>query len=148
MKHKAYRAAGGVVVDAATGQVLLLRRPARLGPDSQPEVRLPKGHVEKGERALEAALREVAEEAGLAEVEPVADLGTQRVEFDFEGSHYRRDERYFLLRLPEGAARGAPEAQFARLWASWSAALEAITFEAEREWLRRGRQAWQSLSDG
>jgi 8-oxo-dGTP pyrophosphatase MutT (NUDIX family) len=136
-----------VVVDAATGEVLLLLRPGRMGPDGRPEVRLPKGHVEQGERALEAALREVAEEAGLAEVEPVADLGAQRVEFDLEDTHYRRDERYFLLRLPSEAARGAPEAQFERMWAPWPAALAAITFEAEREWLRRARAAWQAIGD-
>ncbi|MBQ9418408.1 MAG: NUDIX domain-containing protein [Bacteroidales bacterium] len=51
------RAAGGVVVDA-DGRVLLIRRLGHWD--------LPKGHVEAGESLREAALREVAEETGLA----------------------------------------------------------------------------------
>ena len=50
-------------------KLLVLERPAR------GEVRLPKGHVEPGEAPREAALREVREEAGYADLEIVADLG-------------------------------------------------------------------------
>ena len=56
MKKVFYQAAGGVVFHA--GKVLLLDRPSRS------EVRLPKGHIDRGESAEEAALREVREETG------------------------------------------------------------------------------------
>jgi len=84
-----YRAAGGVVVDGE--RVLVLRRPGR------GEVRLPKGHIDPGETPRAAALREVGEESGYADLEIVADLGTQTVEFDWDGRHYVRDEHYFLM---------------------------------------------------
>ena len=123
-------------------RVLVLRRPSR------GEVRLPKGHVEKGESPQEAALREVAEESGYADLEILSDLGHQTVEFDYKGVHVVRDERYFLMHLRSHRqierhagehVRG--ESQFIPDWLNWDQALSELTFEAEREWVRRARRA-------
>ncbi|MCD6289752.1 MAG: NUDIX domain-containing protein [Anaerolineae bacterium] len=130
---KSYRAAGGVVVH--DGAVLLLDRPGR------GEVRLPKGHVEPGENAAQAALREVREETGYAQLRVVRDLGTQWVEFDNpnDGYHYRRQEHYFLMCLegPERAERPAVDAQFISFWASFEEAIAVLTFESERAVVQR-----------
>lgn len=139
---RAYRSAGGVVIDAAGERVLTLLRPGRLGPDGQPEVRLPKGHIESWETRQEAAIREVGEESGLLDVAILADLGHQTVEFDWQGQHYVRDESYFLMQLLGETAANPPEKQFETLWLSWEEALSRVTFEAEREWLWRARAAW------
>jgi 8-oxo-dGTP pyrophosphatase MutT (NUDIX family) len=131
-----YTAAGGVVVH--DGRVLVLRRPF------QGEVRLPKGHVEPGENVQAAALRETREEGGCADLMVVADLGTQVVEFDYAGRHVVRHERYFLMALashPDSPVRG--EEQFEPLWLTWDEALAALTFEGEREWVRRARSKKQ-----
>jgi 8-oxo-dGTP diphosphatase len=127
-----YTAAGGVVVH--DGRVLALRRPGR------GEVRLPKGHVEPGENVQAAAVRETREESGYAGLMVVADLGTQVVEFDYAGRHVVRHERYFLMALashPYLPTRG--EEQFEPLWLTWDEVLAALTFEEEREWVRRAR---------
>jgi 8-oxo-dGTP pyrophosphatase MutT (NUDIX family) len=87
-----YVAAGGVVFDGG-GRVLVLDRPSR------DEVRLPKGHVERDETPLEAAVRETGEEAGYDDLALLCDLGQMTVEFDYEGQHITRDERYFAFRL-------------------------------------------------
>jgi 8-oxo-dGTP pyrophosphatase MutT (NUDIX family) len=134
-----YASAGGVVVDASGERVLVLRRSKRLGPDGLPEVRLPKGHIELGESRMQAAIREVEEEAGLSDLDIVADLGHQIVEFDYKGYHYVRDESYFLMTQMPEAAPGLPEKQFEILWLAWEEAQARITFEAEREWLRRAQ---------
>ena len=136
-----YASAGGVVVDASGQRVLVLLRPAHLRPDGRVEVRLPKGHIEPGESRKQAALREVAEEAGLPQLEILADLGHQTIEFDWAGAHVVRDESYFLMRLPPGAQTTQPEKQFERLWLGWEEALGQLTFEAEREWARRARSS-------
>jgi len=135
MRAVRYTAAGGVVVDAE--RVLVLRRPSR------DEVRLPKGHIEKGESAQETALREVAEESGYADLGTIADLGHQTVEFDYKGTHVIRDEQYFLMRLrsTRRAEREGKESQFTPGWLSWDEALSELTFEAEQEWVRRARNA-------
>jgi len=130
-----YAAAGGVVADGE--RVLVIVRPGRMGPDGQPEVRLPKGHVEPGESREQAARREVGEEAGLLQVEIVADLGHQAVEFDNRGRHIVRDESYFLMAPSPDVSPGQAEDQFAPAWLTWEEALSQLTFEAERQWVQR-----------
>jgi HAD superfamily hydrolase (TIGR01509 family) len=129
-----YLAAGGVVVNE--NHVLVLDRPSR------GEVRLPKGHVEPGEETQTTALREVREESGYENLEVIADLGTQVVEFDHSGRHVVRTEHYYLMALGEDARsrRGQGEKQFEPVWHTWDRALEVLSFEAEREWVRRARQ--------
>jgi 8-oxo-dGTP pyrophosphatase MutT (NUDIX family) len=117
-------------------------RPSRLGPDKRPEIRLPKGHVEPGESPYQAAIREVCEEAGLLPTRVLADLGHQVVEFDWQGAHYVRSERYYLMLISRDDEVSFPEKQFKPLWLSWEKALGQLTFEAEREWVRRARTAW------
>jgi 8-oxo-dGTP pyrophosphatase MutT (NUDIX family) len=139
-----YASAGGVIVDSSGEHILLLLRPGRLGPDGRPEARLPKGHIEPGESRLQAALREVHEEAGLSNLEIHADLGHQTVEFDRQGRHYIRDESYFLLKVsnPLLTQAGQPEKQFERQWLTWEKALARLTFAAEREWVQRAQTAY------
>jgi 8-oxo-dGTP pyrophosphatase MutT (NUDIX family) len=129
-----YTAAGGVVVHG--GRVLVLRRPSR------GEVRLPKGHVEPGETVEETALREVGEESGYTGLVLGADLGTQEVAFGHKGRRYVRTERYFLMTLAGDAesARSDGETQFEPAWFPWDDALRALSYEAEREWVRRAKR--------
>lgn len=140
-----YTAAGGIVVDAERNQVLVLVRPDRHSLEGMPEIRLPKGHIEPGEERADAALREVQEEAGLLGLEIVADLGHQTVEFDWGDIHYVRDESAFLMIWRANSGTCPPEAQFQPVWLSWPEAQSRITFESEREWLKRASEAWQAL---
>lgn len=130
-----YTAAGGVIVHDQV--VLVLRWPEK------DEVRLPKGHVEPGETVQEAALREASEESGYTDLEIGADLGTQHVAFEDEGRRVARTERYFLMGLGGGADRRAEndESRFDPVWLTWDQALDALTFEQEREWVRRAQSA-------
>ncbi|NCO35754.1 MAG: hypothetical protein AUJ92_14720 [Armatimonadetes bacterium CG2_30_59_28] len=129
-----YAAAGGVVVRG--GRVLVLRRP------SKGEVRLPKGHIEPGESPDETALRETEEESGYGAADIESALGSQMVEFDHKGKHYIRTEHYFLMSLPDTPEVNTPrgEDQFLPDWLPWEEALSQLTFEAEREWVRRARR--------
>lgn len=131
---KRYVAAGGVVVDGE--RVLVLRRP-RLD-----EIRLPKGHVHPGETIRQAALREVSEESGYRSIRIAADLGRQLVRFTHKERNVIRRERFFLMTLvgPRGEPRGSGEPQFEPVWLPWEEALAALSFEAEREWVRRARR--------
>lgn len=138
-----YTAAGAVIVEPGGERVLLLLRPGRPGPKGQPEMRLPKGHVEPGESHRQAALREVHEEAGRLDVEVLADLGYQTVEFDWQDVHHVRQEHYYLMLAQNSASDAQPEKQFEPLWLSWEKALDEVTFDAERQWIRRARSAWE-----
>ncbi|MEX1020848.1 MAG: NUDIX domain-containing protein [Litorilinea sp.] len=138
-----YATGGGVVIEDAqiegvqtegTGRaqarMLILDRPTRQ------EIRLPKGHIDPGETAESAALREVAEETGYEDLEIVADLGVRTVEFDYGADHYRRQEHYFVMRLRSHRQRPRPPhdaAQFRVLWVPLAEAPGQLTFAAEQE---------------
>ena len=116
------------------GAVLVLDRPSR------DEVRLPKGHIEDGESPEATALRETAEEAGYDDLEIVADLGSQVVEFDYKGHHYIRNEHYYLmhLRSPRQCERDAKDAgQFKVRWAQAPSVVAELTFPAEANVVQR-----------
>jgi ADP-ribose pyrophosphatase YjhB (NUDIX family) len=92
--------AGGLVVDLA-GEV---PRGALIGrTDRQGRLlwSLPKGHIEDGETAEQAALREVCEETGI-EGEIVAELGTIDFWFVAEGRRIHKTVRHFLMRRVGG----------------------------------------------
>jgi 8-oxo-dGTP pyrophosphatase MutT (NUDIX family) len=136
-----YTAAGGVVTDGE--RVLVLLRPSR------EEVRLPKGHVEGFETVQEGALREVIEETGYPDIEIVGDLGSQTVEFVnrwYGGGKRTREERFFLMKLLDDVTIQRPpeDWQFDPKWVSWDEAEKLLTFEQEREWVRRARALWRA----
>ncbi len=141
MRTRYYAAAGGLVVRG--GQLLLLHKHLK------DEYVLPKGHIEAGETAEAAALRETREESGFTNLEVLADLGTLRGEFDLDGVHYQRDETYFLLRLvddqrgPVGLYDDAAHDQvtFNQLWVPVAEAAERLSFEPARTFARRAA-AW------
>ncbi len=143
-KVKYYQAAGGVVLNDG-GQVLLLRREVWREGELREEIRLPKGHIEPGETAAEAALREVCEESGYCHLEILADLGERRTVFGYKGKYVIRDERYFLMGLtqphrqkPHHPHPHSEEALFRPLWAESLAQAEALlTFESEKAFIRR-----------
>ena len=142
MRAIRYQAAGGVVVDE-NNRVLVLRRPSR------DEVRLPKGHVEKGESHLEAALREVTEESGYSDLFVLADLGHQVVRFEYQERRVVRDEYFFMLKLQDThrIERDAKELQFDPDWMGWDQALTILSFAAEREWVRRAHAISKAKQD-
>lgn len=135
-----YAAAGGIIIDEE--MLLVLDRPKRN------EVRLPKGHVEPGEDAAAAALRETAEESGYCDLRIVADLGSQVVEFEYEGKHIVRTEHYFLMALnsKRKVRRSAKDrAQFNVLWLSLNQAVSRLTFAAEQREAQNAIAAYVQL---
>ena len=135
MKNNRYEAAGGVVVHA--GKVLVLRRPSRN------EVRLPKGHMMDGEEPVAAALREIGEESGYVLLLPRADLGTRTIEFDRASEHVIRTEHFYAF-TPAGQEAencGQWEAQYEPIWLDWDAAIDALTYQNEKDWVKLAREA-------
>ena len=134
MKSHRYAAAGGVVVDK--DRVLILHR------TTANDIRLPKGEIEAGESAQEAALREVSEETGYTDLEIIQDLGAQTVSFEYRDEYVHRDERYFLMHLRSlnQIERPIKDLQMVPMWTSWDEALNALSFEEERRWIVLARK--------
>jgi ADP-ribose pyrophosphatase YjhB (NUDIX family) len=92
--------AGGLVVDLA-GEI---PRGALIGrTDRQGRLlwSLPKGHIEDGETAEQAAVREVAEETGISGV-ILGELGTIDFWFVADGRRIHKTVQHFLMRATGG----------------------------------------------
>lgn len=136
LSQRTQAGAGGVVL--LDGRVLLIRK--RLNG----EWRLPKGRLDAGEKPLDAALREVAEETGFADLVPTASLGTRRVEYHLDGRLISRELTWFVFGLASWrrCPRDRRDARrFSVHWVSIDEARERLTFDEERQWLREAISA-------
>lgn len=97
----------------------------------QPRVRIyPKGHIEAGESAGEAAGRELLEEAGVCG-HLVRELGC--VTYEFRGKQFQVD--YFLFEFIEQATRGEDGREPS--WFTPDDAMRLLPFDGLREVLQR-----------
>lgn len=121
-----HQSAGAVVMDGE--RCLVVRRADR------PEWVLPKGHLERGETPVGAAIREVREETGI-EIRIVADLGPTRFRFG-PGLRHRKRVDWFLARRVGGEVALEPifaEAAFL----PEEEAIATLTHENDRQLVRR-----------
>ena len=88
--------AGGVVV---RGDEIVVIVPRRRALNGARVLALPKGHIDVGESALEAASREVREESGVVG-EPVRELGEARYWYRRDGQRIPKSVSYTHLTLP------------------------------------------------
>lgn len=133
--------AGGVVVRTIAGvlHALVIRDPYR-------KWGLPKGHVEAGESPPETALREVAEETGLDDLE----LGTELVTIDWffqsDGRRIHKFTTFYLMHSERGdpvpeSGEGITECA----WVPLRSAHERISYDNASEVVK---VAQRLLSDG
>ena len=127
-------AAGAVVVHAGTGEVLLLHE------RTEDRWSIPKGHVDPGESLRTAALREVAEETGLAHVTLAEELAEVNYRF-FDPKKARNVHKttvFFLGRTDERTVR--TETIFDRAdWCTLAEALRRVPFATDRAALEAAR---------
>ena len=80
-------------------RVLLFSGIDRTKPDVPPWWFPVGGALEPGETFAEAAVRETLEETGLRIDDPGPVVFTRSFRWDFEGTDYDQEERYFLVRV-------------------------------------------------
>jgi len=124
------RQSGAIVVrlDGSEPQVLLVT--AKRNPRNWI---FPKGHIEKGESAEAAALREAREEAGVVG-KLIGPAGV--LEYSFLGAKARVE--YFVAEFTREA--GPPEDGRRKAWCGLDEALERLNYKNTRKLLRR---AWK-----
>ncbi len=122
--------AGGLVVDLA-GDVprgALIGRTDKLG---RLLWSLPKGHIEAGETAEQAAVREVAEETGI-NGEILAELGTIDFWFVSDGRRIHKTVRHYLLRATGGELSDADIEVTAVAWVPLPEISDQLAYPDER----------------
>jgi 8-oxo-dGTP pyrophosphatase MutT (NUDIX family) len=133
MRTEHHRSAGGLVVEA--GRILLIST------QSGRRWQLPKGHIEMGETAEQAALREVREETGVTGrvVAPLSEVEYWFVEKGARRVHKRVD--YFLLDYVCGSAADFDAAEVSGAeWFSWDEGIAKLSFDNERRVVLQARE--------
>ena len=121
--------AGGVVVRGDEVVVIVPRRRARNGARV---LALPKGHIDAGETALQAAEREVREETGVV-AEPVRELGEARYWYRRDGQAIPKTVRFYLFKYVGGDTSDHDEEVEEARWMKLKDAGRKLTHAAERE---------------
>lgn len=93
----------------------------------------PKGHIEKGETAAEAALRELREEAGIV-AEIVKEIGTSR----FSAANGDVEVTYFLVRF---TGHANPDENRPMQWLDFDAARKIVSFADAGRLLKEAARA-------
>jgi len=124
--------AGGVVL---RGEEVAVIVPKRRAADGKRVLALPKGHVDPGETALEAAEREVREEAGVIG-EPVRQLGEARYQYRRDGRQIEKTVSFYLFRYLKGSIEDHDDEVEEASWLPLAEAQRKLTYEAEREIVR------------
>lgn len=130
--------AGGVVVRVqSTGAEVALAEQHDRNRGRQ-TTRLPKGHLEPGETAEQAAVREVAEEVGLTAA-VVSRLGETAYTYleAADGRAVAKVVHFFLMRWQGGSGHPADGEMTRVFWLPIDEAIKALDFEGEREMVRR-----------
>jgi ADP-ribose pyrophosphatase YjhB (NUDIX family) len=124
--------AGGIVLNGR-GQVLVVSQHGT-------SWSLPKGHVEEGEDLLEAARREIFEEAGVTRLVLVRALGSyERPRLSVAGREDRSEWKrihLFLFRTDEEELRPQDPANPEARWVEVAEVAGLLTHAADREFFR------------
>jgi 8-oxo-dGTP pyrophosphatase MutT (NUDIX family) len=117
------------------GQVLAIV-PTRRAADGSRVLGLPKGHLDDGETALQAAIREVREETGV-DVELIQELGEVRYWYVRERRRVAKSVHFFLFRYVSGDPADHDDEVVEARWMSFEEARIGLSYAGEREMVAR-----------
>jgi 8-oxo-dGTP pyrophosphatase MutT (NUDIX family) len=130
--------AGGVVVREFDGRFEV----AVIRPAGKTVTALPKGHIDPGENAEQAATREVNEETGL-EARLVQKLGDVKYVYRWRGTTIFKEVAFFLFRYEAGVIDQVTDAMRKEVDRAWWLALDEapgrLTYPGERDMAAKAR---------
>jgi 8-oxo-dGTP pyrophosphatase MutT (NUDIX family) len=127
------RSAGGVVTNDESDVLVVSQRGTSRS--------LPKGHIDPGEKALDAARREIYEESGIRDLELIRELETyERHKIGVNGGDDRSELKeitMFLFRTKEKSLRPVDPDNPEVRWVEKGRVALLLTHEKDKEFFRR-----------
>jgi 8-oxo-dGTP pyrophosphatase MutT (NUDIX family) len=123
--------AGGVVYRRVADGIEVAIAEQRDRITQQKTTRLPKGKIDPGESAEEAAVREVAEEVGL-QARIVGPLGSAEYEYAHDSKRISKQVHYFLMEWVPGESLELDGEMDRTYWCAIDEAAKKLTFEPEQ----------------
>jgi 8-oxo-dGTP pyrophosphatase MutT (NUDIX family) len=120
--------AGGVVIRRFHGRPFMAGVRVKGGK----VLALPKGHIDPGESAAQAATREVREETGL-EARLVEKLGDVRYWYQHDGQRVLKVVSFFLFRYRSGSVRDHDHEVDSAEWVPLEEAPRLLAYRGERQ---------------
>ena len=141
MKHKITKSAGGVVLNI-NKKILIVNQ-------NYDSWSLPKGHIDPGENAFEAAKREIHEESGIKELKYIKDLGSfKRCKIGLDGNDDQSELKQIHLFLFTTKQMKLdpidpmnPEAR----WGSISEVYDLLTHQTDKEYFLSITHLWDNI---
>ena len=121
------------------GDEIVVIVPTRRASDGSRVLALPKGHIDPGENALQAATREVREETGIVG-EPVTELGETRYWYRRDGQTIPKSVCFYLFSFVEGSTDDHDDEVEEARWIALLDAQSELSHAAEREMVARAAQ--------
>lgn len=124
---KKHYSAGGLIVKEGEAELkyLLLRQKLR---DGKEQWVCPKGHIDSGERAEQAARREIYEEAGLKNLKKVKSLGVNSFFFFEDNTLHKKHVYWFLFTTTETSVQiQASEGFMESRWLTFEEVCSTVT---------------------
>ena len=123
--------AGGVVYRRVEGEIEVAIAEQRDRITQQTTTRLPKGKIDPGESAVDAAVREVAEEIGIR-ARVVGALGSVEYDYAEDSERVCKEVHYFLMEWVPGESLELDGEMDRTYWCAIDEAETKLTFETEQ----------------
>lgn len=143
MNERREVSAGGVVYRRVEGGIEVAIAEQRDRITHRTTTRLPKGKIDPGESAVEAAVREVAEEIGLR-ARVVTALGSVEYEYADDAGQVAKEVHYFLMEWLPAEPLELDGEMIRTYWCTIDEAEKNLTFETEQRaigWARTQLEA-------
>jgi len=143
------KSAGAVIFKKHKGIIkyLLLNYPSTTRGAKRDYWDFPKGHIEKGEKELETAEREIKEETGLKDIEFVEGFKEWiKYFFRYQGKTIFKIVTFYLIEAKNGKVKISGE-HIGYQWLPYNQAIKQLTFKNAKEILRKANAFLTNLHE-